>query len=85
MGRGGPIKWPSSSPDLTPCDYFLLGCIKDKLSGDLLRTMVELKTNIHRPILTIDQETSKNVFKNMKTWLNVFVRDQGRQFERFMN
>ena len=23
MGRGGPIEWPSRSPDLTPCNYLL--------------------------------------------------------------
>ena len=29
MGRSGPISWPARSPDLTPCDYYLLGHIKD--------------------------------------------------------
>ncbi len=35
MGRGGPISWPSRSPDLTPCDYFLWGYIKDKVYQEL--------------------------------------------------
>ena len=26
-----PVEWPPRSPDLTPCDYFLWGYLKDKL------------------------------------------------------
>jgi hypothetical protein len=29
IGRGGPIPWPSHSPDLTPSDSFFLGFVKD--------------------------------------------------------
>ena len=25
LGRAGPIEWPARSPDLTPCDFFLVG------------------------------------------------------------
>ena len=28
-GKGGPIVWPARSPDLTPCDYFLWGDVKE--------------------------------------------------------
>ena len=46
---------------------------------------MELKTNIHQTIQTIDQETLETVFKNMKTWLNLFVREWDREFEHLMN
>lgn len=29
IGRNGPVWWPARSPDLTPLDYFLWGCIKE--------------------------------------------------------
>jgi hypothetical protein len=29
IGRGGPINWPASSPELTPLDYFLWGHMKN--------------------------------------------------------
>jgi hypothetical protein len=28
IGRGGPMAWPSRSPDLRPFDFFLWGCMK---------------------------------------------------------
>jgi len=28
IGRNGFIRWPSNSPDLTPCDYFLWDYVK---------------------------------------------------------
>jgi len=29
IGRGGPTAWPPTSPDLTPLDLFLWGCVKE--------------------------------------------------------
>jgi hypothetical protein len=29
IGRGGPISWPSRSPDISPLDFFLWGYVKD--------------------------------------------------------
>lgn len=31
IGRGGPLLWPPRSPDLTPCDFFLWGVVKEKV------------------------------------------------------
>ena len=31
IGRGGPVEWPPRWPDLTPCDYFLWGHLKEKV------------------------------------------------------
>jgi hypothetical protein len=30
-GRAGPIPWPPRSPDLTPCDLYLQGHVKDQV------------------------------------------------------
>ena len=56
MERGGIIEWPSRSPDLTPCDYFLWGYIKDKVLKESPRIMAELNTKIQQTIQTLDQE-----------------------------
>ena len=29
IGRRGPVEWPPRSPDLTPCNFFLWGYLKD--------------------------------------------------------
>lgn len=31
IGRRGPYEWPARSPDLTPCDFFLWGYLKDQV------------------------------------------------------
>ena len=31
IGRGGPTAWPARSPDVTPCDFFLWGYVKDRV------------------------------------------------------
>ena len=33
IGRGGPVRWPARSLDLTPLDYFLWSALQDSLSG----------------------------------------------------
>ena len=32
VGLGHDVEWPPRSPDLTPCDFFLWGYLKDKVS-----------------------------------------------------
>ena len=56
-----------------------VGYIRDKGYRETTRTMAELKTKTHQRIQTTDQETLKNIFKNMKTRLNFVVREQDRQ------
>ena len=31
IGRGGPVAWPTRSPDLTSPDYFLWGFVKERV------------------------------------------------------
>ena len=31
MGRRGSHEWPARSPDLTPCDFFLWGWLKEQV------------------------------------------------------
>ena len=40
IGRGGPVQWPPSSPDLTPMDFFTCG-------GGEMRCLVYRDTDTH--------------------------------------
>jgi hypothetical protein len=31
IGKGGPLAWPTWSPDLNPLDFFLWGCMKSRV------------------------------------------------------
>ena len=33
IGRRGRIEWPPRSPDLSPCDFFLWGVLKERVYG----------------------------------------------------
>lgn len=85
MGRGGSISWPAYSPDLTPCDYFLWGYIKDIVYRNPPRTISELKTKIGQAIRSINEDMLHRVFENMKTRLNFVIRERGGAFEHLMN
>jgi hypothetical protein len=46
IGRRGPFDWPARSPDLTPCDFFLWGYLKDTVFQTPPTTTVELRARI---------------------------------------
>ena len=54
--------WPPRSPDLTPCDFYLLGCFKDKVYiPPLPTTLVQLRERITTVINNIDRDTLQRV------------------------
>jgi len=85
MGRGGPIPWPPRSPDLTPCDYFLWGHVKDKVYSERPNNIAELKDKIREAVTSIDEDTLRKVFENMKNRLAFVVRQKGAHFEHLLN
>ena len=85
MGRGAPIDWPARSPDLTPCDYFLWGHVKDLVYREPPRTISELKPKIRPAIAMINEGTLQEDFRNMKTCLGLVVREKGGAFEHLVN
>jgi hypothetical protein len=44
--KENPISWPARSPDLTPCDFFLWGVIKDNVYKKEARNLIQLQQNI---------------------------------------
>ena len=85
MGRGGPILWPPRSPDLTPCDYFLWGYLKDIVYRTRPTNISELKTKIRDAVSTIDEDTLQKVFKNMENRICFVLREKGGHFEHLLN
>ena len=41
-----PIEWPPRSPDLTPCDFFLWGYLKQKVFSSPVQSLPELRRRI---------------------------------------
>jgi hypothetical protein len=46
--------WPSRSPDLNPCDFYLWVNLKDKVYSNNPHTLVELKQSIRETISSIE-------------------------------
>ncbi|PNF28323.1 hypothetical protein B7P43_G03472, partial [Cryptotermes secundus] len=66
--------WPPRSPDLTPCDFYLWGYIKDRLYiTPLARTLVELRERIDAAVMTIDRMMLQNVWNELDCGLDCVV------------
>ncbi|PNF41812.1 hypothetical protein B7P43_G02048 [Cryptotermes secundus] len=64
--------WPPRPPDLTPCDFFLWGYIKDRVYvPPLPRTLVELRERIDAVVMTIDRMMLQNVWNELDYGLDV--------------
>ena len=56
IGRRGPHEWPARSPDLTPCDFFLWGWLKEQVYSTKPTTLEELEGRIREVMTSIPQE-----------------------------
>ena len=79
----GGKKW-TDFMSCAPCDYYLLGDIKDIAYPDPPQTINELKLKIRKSIRVINEDILKRVFKNAKTLLKFVRREIGRRFEHNM-
>ncbi|CAF3965972.1 unnamed protein product [Rotaria sordida] len=62
IGRRGPYDWPARSPDLSPCDFFLWGYLKDTVFKKPLITIQELKQRIEEACEQIPEEMCRKHF-----------------------
>jgi hypothetical protein len=73
---------PPRSPDLTPCDFFLWGYIKDLVYvPPLSRLLVELRERIAATLMTIDRMMLQNVWNELDYRLDVCRVTQGVYIE----
>ena len=56
MGRRGPHERPARSPNLTPCDFFLWGWLKEQVNSTKRTTLEELEGRIREVMSSIPQE-----------------------------
>lgn len=64
ISRNSPIVWPSRSPDLSACDYFLWGYLKSKVYENKPKDLEELKTAIKYHSGAIPTTMLEKVFDN---------------------
>ena len=65
---GHDVEWPPRSPDLTPCDFFLWGYLKNEVYKTLPTDLQELRDRIIQSatVLKNNPEMIKNAMRSMK-------------------
>jgi len=71
------FSWPPRSPDLSVCDFFLWGYLKQRVYVTKPRTLDELRTNIEEEISKITPALSNKVFENFQKRLDNCIAHNG--------
>lgn len=79
IGRRGPIEWPARSPDLTPCDFFLWGYLKEKVYRHRPSTIDELRERIAQCCTEISPDLLATVCNSVPDRFRQCVAAQGHQ------
>ena len=59
------VPQPPSSPDLSPCDFWLFPKLKEKLRGCRYETIEEMKEAVTKVIDTLTQEDFHGAFEKL--------------------
>lgn len=81
IGRGGPIRWPPRSPDITPCDFFVWGFVKDQVYNLPISNLDELKAKIREAFGKISNEMRHNVWSELEHRLDFLRANNGEHVE----
>ena len=81
IGRGGPTAWPPNSPDLTPCDFFLWGFIRQHVYRVPIQNLDHLKQRIKFVFGMVTQEMLRATWDQMGARLELLLANQGGHVE----
>ena len=81
VGRRGPIEWPARSPDLTACDYWLWGYLKEKVYARKPQDVDMLKLVIEEEIRAIPLNMYHNAMNDFPKRCQLCLDVNGEQFE----
>jgi len=71
------VEWPARSPDLSPCDVFLWGYLKEKVFKHRPRSLEDLKERIQQEIDSIPPELTRGVMRSFRERLQQCVASDG--------
>lgn len=82
IGRGSDfLDWPPRSPDLTVCDFFLWGYLKEQVYTHSFNNDEELKRSIEEELLRIPRSFFVRAYESFVTRCYQCVAVDGLQFE----
>ncbi|GBN62464.1 hypothetical protein AVEN_192812-1 [Araneus ventricosus] len=81
---GSVMAWPPYSPDITPCDFFLWGYLKDLVYRQTPKTITQLKQHISTAYETIPSNMFARVSGQFCLRLHHVVAANGGYFENIV-
>jgi hypothetical protein len=76
------LLWPAKSPDITPCDFFLWGYVKDRVFvPPLPRDLADLKARIVAAVKNIDAPMLTRVWQELEYRIDVCRVTRGAHIE----
>lgn len=78
-----PIRWPPRSPDITTCDFWLWGFLKDNIYSRRKASVADLKDSIRRHVLDIWADSLRSAVENTVLRLEHIVEHEGGLIEQF--
>ena len=74
--------WPPRSPDLTPCDFFLWGFVKDRVFvPPLPLNLDDLKQRIRQAVASVDADMLQRVLDKLDYRMDVCRVTRGAHIE----
>jgi len=80
-GRDGPTLWPPRSPDITPLDFLLWECVKDKLFSTPVPDITNLKARITDDFAIMTEHMLVNTWREIDYRLDVLRATKGAHVE----
>jgi len=76
--------WPPRYPDLTPSDFFLRGCLNQRVYTNNPKGLEVLKHNTERAVTDIDQQATLQAAKNTVKRVRAFLQEIGGHFQHLL-
>jgi hypothetical protein len=74
--------WPSSSPDLNPCDFWLWGAVEVKSNAAPHNTIASLKRSIKRELLSIKPDEARTACASFRKRITEVIAANGGHIEK---
>ena len=82
IGRRGPTEWPPRSPDLSVCDFFFWGALRDRVYRHRPNNKDQLARRIEEEIQNFPQVMFDNAYKSFLRRVDACIGSNGLQFEQ---
>lgn len=77
----GDLGWPARSPDLSICDFFLWGYLKEKVFKSRPHTLPELRERITEEVNAIPRDMCRRAVQNFRERLHQCLEADGRHLK----